>query len=155
MTPETMLSQLLTVFYSLVGLPISMLALKTIGEVIVSLVQSFVLRIEKCLFKTRHVYKIRIKTFLVTCLLMILILSNSSNSRGLEFRRRYIHQAPVVQRPDNFIWWIRHYSESKIYFTLNIVQGFRTLSHLAVVGVCIFACRRGNTEIVAQIETVG
>ena len=64
-------------------------------------------------------------------------------------------QAPVVQRPDNFIWWIRHYSESKIYFTLNIVQGFRTLSHLAVVGVCIFACRRGNTEIVAQIETVG
>ena len=27
--------------------------------------------------------------------------------------------------------------------------------HLAVVGVCIFACKRGNTEIFAQIETVG
>ena len=35
--------------------------------------------------------------------------------------------APVVQRPDNFICWIRHYPESKIYFMLNVVQGFRTL----------------------------
>ena len=35
--------------------------------------------------------------------------------------------APVVQRPDNFIRWIRHYSGSKTYFTLNVVQGFRTL----------------------------
>ena len=64
-------------------------------------------------------------------------------------------QAPVVQRPDNFIRWIRYYSGSKIYFTLNVVQGFRTLPNLAVVGVCIFACKRGNTEIFAQIETVG
>ena len=36
MTPETMLGQLLTVLYVLVGLPISMLALKAIGEVIAS-----------------------------------------------------------------------------------------------------------------------
>ena len=36
-------------------------------------------------------------------------------------------QAPVVQRPDKFIRWIRHSSASKIYFTLNVVQGFRTL----------------------------
>ena len=63
------------------------------------------------------------------------------------------HQAPVVQRPDNFIRWIRHYSGSKIYFTLNVVQGFRTLPNLAVVRVCIFACKRENTEIFAQIET--
>ena len=63
--------------------------------------------------------------------------------------------APVVQRPDNFIRWIRHYSGSKIYFTLNVVQGFGTLPNLTVVGVCIFACTRGNTEIFAQIETVG
>ena len=34
--------------------------------------------------------------------------------------------APVVQRPDNFIRWIRHSSASKIYFTLNVVQGFCT-----------------------------
>ena len=48
-------------------------------------------------------------------------------------------QAPVVQRPDNFIRWIRHYSGSKIYFTLTVVEGFRTLPNLAVVRVCIFA----------------
>ena len=65
------------------------------------------------------------------------------------------YQAPVVQRPDNFIRWIRHYSGSKIYFTLNVVQGFLTLPNLAVVRVCIFAYTRGNTETFAQIETVG
>ena len=63
--------------------------------------------------------------------------------------------APVVQRPDNFIRWIRHYSCSKIYFTLNVVQGFCTLPNLTVARVCIFTCTRGNTEIFAQIETVG
>ena len=63
-------------------------------------------------------------------------------------------QGPVVQRPDNFIRWIRHYSGSKIYFTLNIFQGFRTLPNLAVVRMCIFAYTLGNTEIFAQIETV-
>ena len=74
------------------------------------------------------------------------------------FRKEVINftdQAPVVQRPDNFIRWIRHYSGSKIYVTLNVVQGFRILSNLAVVRVCIFACTRGNTKIFAQIETVG
>ena len=65
-----------------------------------------------------------------------------------------ILQAPGVQRPDNFIQLIRHYSGSKIYFTLNVVQGFRTLPNIAVVRVCIFTCTRGNTEIFAQIEIV-
>ena len=46
-------------------------------------------------------------------------------------------------------------SGSKIYFRLNVVQGFRTLPNLAVVRVCIFAVTRGNTETFAQIETVG
>ena len=64
-------------------------------------------------------------------------------------------QAPVVKRPDNFIRWIRYYSGSKIYFTLNVVQYFRTLQNVAVVRVCIFACKQGNTEIFAQVETVG
>ena len=50
--------------------------------------------------------------------------------------------APVVQRTDNFICWIRHYSGSQIYFTLNVVQGFRTLPNLTVVRVCILACTR-------------
>ena len=63
--------------------------------------------------------------------------------------------ALVVQRPENFIRWIRHYSGSKINFTLNVFQGFHTLPNLAVVRVCIFACTRGNTEIFARIETGG
>ena len=71
------------------------------------------------------------------------------------YTKAVILQAPVVQRPDNFIRWIRHYSGSKIYFTLNVAQGFRAPPNLAVVRVCIFACTRGNTEIFAQIETVG
>ena len=53
MTPDTWVGQLLTVFYGLAGLPITMLALKTLGEVMVSGVQSFVLLIEKRLFKVR------------------------------------------------------------------------------------------------------
>ena len=63
--------------------------------------------------------------------------------------------APVVQRPDNFIRWIRLYSGSKIYFMLNVVKSFRTLPNLAVVRVCIFACTRGNTGIFSQIEQLG
>ena len=77
---------------------------------------------------------------------------------GMDFTETGMYsrdQTPVVQRPDNFIRWIRHYSGSKIYFTLNVAQGFRTLPDLAVGRVCIFACTRGNTEIFAQIETFG
>ena len=76
----------------------------------------------------------------------------------LGFCARYLQPgdlAPVVQRQDNFIRWIRHHSGSKIYFTLNVVQGFRTLPNLAVVKVCIFACTRENTAIFEEIETVG
>ena len=71
------------------------------------------------------------------------------------FPRPFSDLAPVVQRPDNFIRWIRHYSGSKIYFTLHVAHIFRTLPNLAVVRVCIFACTQRNTEIFAQIETVG
>ncbi|XP_078377556.1 uncharacterized protein LOC144660710 [Oculina patagonica] len=74
MTPDTWVGQLVTVFYGLVGLPISMLALKTLGEVIVSGIQSLVLRIEKRSLKTKQVRKIRQKTFVGTCVLMILFL---------------------------------------------------------------------------------
>lgn len=74
MTPDTWLGQLLTVLFGLAGLPISMLALKTLGEVIVSGIRSLVLRIEKRLFKTRDVRRIRQKTFLATCVLMIFFL---------------------------------------------------------------------------------
>ena len=73
---------------------------------------------------------------------------------ALKFNYPFSDLAPVVQRLDNFIQWIWHYSGSKIYFMLNIVQGFRTLPNLAVVRVCIFICTQGNTVIFAQIETL-
>ena len=67
-----------------------------------------------------------------------------------------INQAPVVQRLDNFFRWIRHFLGSKIYFTLNVVQGFHTLPNVAVVRGCILVCTQGNTtELFAQIKTVG
>ena len=58
---------------------------------------------------------------------------------------------------DKFIRWIRHYSGSKIYFTLNVVQGFHTLPNLTVVRVCIIRLhkRKINTEIFSQIEIEG
>ena len=68
------MGQLLTDLYSTVDLPISMLALKTLGEVIAGVIQSVVLRIEKHIFKKVHVHKIRMKTFIGTCLLMVLLL---------------------------------------------------------------------------------
>ena len=48
-------------------------------------------------------------------------------TKTCHFPHPFSDLAPVVQRPDNLIRWIRHYSGSKIYFTLNILQGFRTL----------------------------
>ena len=74
MTPDTRQGQLLTVLYSLIGLPISMLVLKTIGELIVNCVQALVLAMEKRILNSRHVGKIKLKTFLATCVLMIIFI---------------------------------------------------------------------------------
>ena len=51
---------------------------------------------------------------------------NFTDETGLDSTK---DQAPVVQRPDNFIRWIRHSSASKIYFTLNVVHGFELFVH--------------------------
>jgi len=51
-----------------------MLALKTLGEVIVNGIKSCFVRIEKRFLKARDVRRIRQKTFLATCVLMILFL---------------------------------------------------------------------------------
>ena len=64
-----------------------------------------------------------------------------------------VDHAPVVQRLDNFIRWIRDYPGSKIYFTL--IKRCPRFSYTPKLRVCIFACKWGNTEIFAQIETVG
>ena len=38
--------------------------------------------------------------------------------------------------------------------TLNVLQGFRTHPYLDVLKVCIFMVTGGNTEIIAETETV-
>lgn len=66
MTPDTDLGQLLTVLHALVGIQLTMLALKTMGEIIANCIRWLILGIEKLLY--------RLKTFLGTCALMILFL---------------------------------------------------------------------------------
>lgn len=74
MTPDTDLGQLLTVLYALVGIQLTMLALKTMGEIIANCIRLLILGIEKLLFRVKQVHRIRLKTFLGTCALMILFL---------------------------------------------------------------------------------
>lgn len=73
-TPETQLGQFFTVIYCIVGLPLSTLALKSIGELIAKMVYKIVYRVEtKLLFRIRP-RKVKIKTFFITFTLMILTL---------------------------------------------------------------------------------
>ena len=73
-TPETPLGQIITVVYCFVGLPIAMLALKTLGEVISKIVFKFVFLVETRLLGRRRPRKLKIKTFCSTFMLMIFTL---------------------------------------------------------------------------------
>ena len=168
MSPETMLGQLLTVLYSLVGLPISMLALKTIGEVIVSLVHSLVLRIEKRLFKTRHVHKIRMKTFLVTCVLMILFLLLGTviqvTAEGWSFVEG-IYTWFVILATIGFGDYIPfqtldqrfHGANQKILWVVIVIMAFFTLAGLCVVSAVLTSLvqaaeeYRSNTKVTSKL----
>ncbi|XP_078377569.1 potassium channel subfamily K member 15-like isoform X2 [Oculina patagonica] len=73
-TPETALGQIVTVVYCFVGLPISMLTLKTLGEIISKVVYKFVYMVETKVFCRRRPRRVKIKSFFVTFTLMILTL---------------------------------------------------------------------------------
>ena len=71
-TPETLLGQIVTVLYTIVGIPLTMLTLKTIGKMISKLVYDFVYAIEtKVLSRTRP-QNVKKKRVFVTFALMIL-----------------------------------------------------------------------------------
>lgn len=72
--PETPLGQILTVVYCLIGLPISMLTLKTLGEIISGVVYKIVYRVETKVLHRENPEKVKIKSFFVTTTLMILTL---------------------------------------------------------------------------------
>ena len=74
MTPETSLGQIITIVYCLIGLPIAMLTLKTLGELISKIVNRIVCLVEASLLGRRRPRKLKIKTFCFTFMLMILTL---------------------------------------------------------------------------------
>ena len=71
-TPETPLGQIVTVLYTFLGVPLTMLTLKTMGKMISKLVYDFVYAIEtKVLSRTRP-QNVKKKSVFVTLALMIL-----------------------------------------------------------------------------------
>jgi len=73
-TPETPLGQICTVLYCFVGLPISMLTLKTLGKVVSKLVNKFVYMVEKRVLDRRRPRRVKIKNFFLIFALMVLTL---------------------------------------------------------------------------------
>ena len=71
-TPETPFGQIVTVLYTFLGVPLTMLTLKTMGKMISKLVYDFVYAIEtKVLSRTRP-QNVKKKSVFVTLALMIL-----------------------------------------------------------------------------------
>lgn len=73
-TPETPLGQICTVVYCFFGLPISMLTLKTLGELVSKMVNKFVYTVETKLLGRRKPQRVRMKSFFLIFALMILTL---------------------------------------------------------------------------------
>lgn len=73
-TPETPLGQIVTVLYCFIGLPVAMLALKTLGEVVSKIVYKFVYLVETRILCRKRPRRAKIKTFFTTFMLMILTL---------------------------------------------------------------------------------
>ena len=73
-TPETPLGQLLTVLYCFVGLPISMLTLKTFGELLSKMVNNFIHMLETKVLGGRRPRRVKMKSFFTILTLMVLTL---------------------------------------------------------------------------------
>ena len=72
-TPETPLGQIVTVLYTFLGVPLTMLTLKTMGKMVSKLVYDFVYAIETKLLSRTRPRNIKKKSVFVTFALMILI----------------------------------------------------------------------------------
>jgi len=70
-TPETPLGQICTVLYCFVGLPISMLTLKTLGKFVSNLVNNFVYMVEQKGLGRRRPRRVKIKSFFLIFALMV------------------------------------------------------------------------------------
>ena len=72
-TPETPLGQIVAVLYTFVGVPLTMLTLKTMGKMVSNLVYDFVYAIETMLLSRTRPRNVKKKSIFVTFALMILI----------------------------------------------------------------------------------
>lgn len=73
-TPKTPFGQGITIIVCIVGIPITMLALKTMGELLATCIRYLVLKTETVLFKRAELKHVKKKTFLVACTLMAVLL---------------------------------------------------------------------------------
>ena len=73
-TPETPLGQICTVLYCFVGLPISMLTLKTLGKVFSKMINKFIYMVETKVLGRRRPRGVKIKSFFLIFAVMVLIL---------------------------------------------------------------------------------
>lgn len=73
-TPETPLGQIITIVYCIVGIPICLAFLKTLGETIAKVVEKFVLLVERKFFGRRSPKKLKTKSLCLTFILMVFTL---------------------------------------------------------------------------------
>ncbi|CAH3143243.1 unnamed protein product, partial [Porites lobata] len=73
-TPQTQTGKILCIFVSLPGIPITMLALKSIGEVIAYYVNAFVTKFEKKILKRADPKQVQTKSASILFLLMVVLI---------------------------------------------------------------------------------
>ena len=73
-TPKTPLGQGITIIICTVGIPITVLALKTTGELLATCIKYLVIKTKNVLLKIAEPKHVKKKTFLVACTLMTLLL---------------------------------------------------------------------------------
>jgi len=84
-TPQTPLGQGITIIFCLFGIPITMLALKTTGELLATSIKYFVLKTETVILKRTEPKHVKKKTFFVaTTLMLVLLISTGASAVYLE-----------------------------------------------------------------------
>ena len=73
-TPQTPAGQILCIFVCFLGIPITLLALKSIGELIVKLVDTIVTKVEKKILKRVEPKQVEIKSFVILFSITVVLL---------------------------------------------------------------------------------
>ena len=79
-TPQTPLGQGITIIFCLFGIPITMLALKTTGELLATSIKYLVLKTETVILKRTEPKHVKKKTFFVASTLMLVLLISTGTS---------------------------------------------------------------------------